>query len=238
MSARKSGTAISSKELFDVIYSTDVAFVKDCWKLCGDAHCCKNNDNPPLLPGEYDYLLQRNLLSSFEKHTHTESKFTVAKGVVKYEALSFKPGGCKCKNDSRLSVCRLYPLRPIYSVEHGLIGVVEGMGVSDILEEMFQKEKSCKVNMVSFKEISKFVYIANAIYRQPDAFQAIMMYNIVHEHFKNAMLKRTLDMDPNEIAEFSNKPYLLLRVLGSKELKKEIDQFHEEFEKHYPYAQH
>ena len=58
------------------IYSTDLTFVPNCWKLCGDAHCCSFSrykakfrmiaktpfQELPLLPGEYEFLAAKGWL--------------------------------------------------------------------------------------------------------------------------------------------------------------------------------
>ena len=55
---------------FDRIYATDLVYAPDCWKLCGNAHCCnfsryksqmsilghQRSQEIPLLPGEFDFI--------------------------------------------------------------------------------------------------------------------------------------------------------------------------------------
>ncbi len=69
---------------FEQIYATDLVYVPECWKLCGDAHCCnfaryKSRfkmigctpfQELPLLPGEYEFLASKNWLNQFGEHDH------------------------------------------------------------------------------------------------------------------------------------------------------------------------
>ena len=63
-------SSLRFESVFETIYSTDLVYAPDCWKLCGDAHCCnfmrykskmsilgKNLfQELPLLPGEFEFL--------------------------------------------------------------------------------------------------------------------------------------------------------------------------------------
>ncbi len=67
---------------FERIYATDLRYVPDCYKLCGDAHCCNFSrykqkfafmgrshfQELPLLPGEFEFLRDQGYLAQFQDH--------------------------------------------------------------------------------------------------------------------------------------------------------------------------
>src|SRR3954468_4396817 len=82
---------------FERIYVTDLTFVPDCWKLCGDAHCCSFSrykakfrmiartpfQELPLLPGEYEFHLAKGWLKQFEPFEHRVIEFPIDAGTIK-----------------------------------------------------------------------------------------------------------------------------------------------------------
>src|SRR5882724_160116 len=98
---------------FEQIYATDLTFVPDCWKLCGDAHCCSFSrykakfrmiaktpfQELPLLPGEYEFLAAKGWLKQFEPFEHRVIEFPIDAGVMKVESIISKKPHCACEHN-------------------------------------------------------------------------------------------------------------------------------------------
>src|SRR5262245_33662855 len=119
--------AVDSKAAFDTIFATDLVYEQDCWKLCGDAHCChydrykrfgpaeeRGVTKIPLLPGEWDYMKERGLLAQYQdpqlEHTVLEGR----NGSFPFDLLVVKVDrNCPCTHAIRPTFCRLYPMLPV-----------------------------------------------------------------------------------------------------------------------------
>jgi hypothetical protein len=131
------GAVPTPHPVFDVVYETDLVYVSDCWKLCGDAHCCSFSryksrfkmiartpfQELPLLPGEYDYLRARGWDAQFGEHEHKVVEFSVGDLEIRAESIVSYKSGCACDHDTRPTICRLYPLLPVYDARGALVGV-------------------------------------------------------------------------------------------------------------------
>lgn len=159
---------------FDHIYATDLTYVPDCYKLCGDAHCCnytrykqqfvfgrkQHSQELPLLPGELEYLTEKNFLGQFEDYSVREVDFPIAQGVIRYRAIVSKRRGCACNHETRPAACRLYPLFPQYDVSGAVVGVEDGGGIYDDLERIGRLPRACQVSSVPVGAMSKFIALA------------------------------------------------------------------------------
>lgn len=167
---------------FDRIYSSDLRYIPDCYKLCGDAHCCNFSrykqkfvfmgrthfQELPLLPGEFEYLARRNYLNQFGSYDIRETNFHIAQGVVTYRAIVSRREGCACENAIRPTVCRLYPFYPQYDTSGGLVGI-EDVGIYEELERIDRLPRACQITSVPISEVKGFVALATHIGSDPVA---------------------------------------------------------------------
>jgi hypothetical protein len=120
------------------IYGLDLVYEKDCWKLCGDAHCCnfarhksrfkfmgkKPFQELPLLPGEYEFMRDRGWLAQFQDHVHKKQVFALdGQRAMTIESIVSHRPGCACDHATRPTICRLYPLFPVLDIEGRITGI-------------------------------------------------------------------------------------------------------------------
>lgn len=177
-----STTVLSAERMafFDRIYATDLCYVPECYKLCGDAHCCnytrykqqfvfgrKNHtQETPLLPGEVEYLRAKNYFGQFQDHEVRSIEFTIAQGTIRYDSIVSKRPGCSCDHPTRPTMCRLYPLFPQFDVNGALVGIEPG-GFFDELERIGQLPRACQVNNVPISEMKVFISLASHLGSDP-----------------------------------------------------------------------
>src|SRR5215475_12212810 len=101
---------VVGRDIFDEIYSTDLRYQKDCWTLCGDAHCCSFArykarfrmiartpfQELPLLPGEYEYLAEKGWLAQFGDFDHRASEVELGTGCMRVESIISRRPQCAC----------------------------------------------------------------------------------------------------------------------------------------------
>jgi hypothetical protein len=165
---------------FDRIYATDLRYVGECYKLCGDGACCnwqrykqrwalprkKNVQELPLLPGELDYLQDRGYLDQFQDHTIRRLDFQVAQGTIRYRAIISERTECACDHATRPTVCRLYPLFPRFEPSGALVAIERGT-IFDELERIEQIPRACQLDAIPLGEIQTFVALASHIGSDP-----------------------------------------------------------------------
>ena len=136
-------------ESFDRIYATDLAYVRYCWKLCGNAHCCNfsrykaqfkmigqhHYQELPLLPGEYEYLQKRGWLARFDGIELKTIDYPLSRGAMKIEFLVGRSKACACEHATRTTTCRLYPLLPVYDVDGAVIDVDTKFGIFEEVDK-------------------------------------------------------------------------------------------------------
>jgi hypothetical protein len=103
---------------FDTIYNTDLVYTKNCWEMCGDAHCCgffrykekfklmarRPVHELPLLPGEYAYLQHKGWWAQFGEVEHKVVEYPLDDRVIKMESIVSQRPNCACDHDTRLTV--------------------------------------------------------------------------------------------------------------------------------------
>jgi hypothetical protein len=211
-------------EVFERIYATDLVFVKDCWKLCGDAHCCSFSrykarfrllasrpfQELHLLPGEYAFLEAKGWLAQFGDFDRKVTRYAIDhRGLTVDSVVSRRPN-CACDHGTRTTICRLYPLLPVYDVAGRVEGTDAAFGVYEEIERLAGMEPACKVTSTSFAEMQKFLEIANGIGSHPLLLFHAMAYRETKNHvaaqlakagasggdwfrrFEGALLRRTL----------------------------------------------
>ena len=170
-----------SRAAFQSIYAADLVYSPGCWKLCGDANCCNftryksqmrllgksHRQELPLLPGEYEYLQETGGLTGYGRHEHRVVEYPIAQGVLKIELLVGHAEGCVCHHATRTTVCRLYPLLPVFDIDGHLHGVDTRFGMFEEIEAIGGIEPACKLTNVPFTELNAFLAITSAIARYP-----------------------------------------------------------------------
>lgn len=196
----------SHHKVYDFIYSTDLVYKPQCWKLCGDAHCCnfsryksgpsRHIQEIPLLPGEWQYMSDKGYLGQYKDPEHTVFKVKLNVGVLSYEAIKIPTIGCPCDHGRRPTVCRLYPLAPRYDLDRGFAGVDSTFSMMEIAEEFLGVPRSCQIEAVPFQELEKFIAISKAIETEPVIMFQFMVFDLL-----KTLLRAGLKDNKDQIVE-------------------------------------
>lgn len=185
---------------FDKIYSTDLVYYPDCWRLCGDAYCCnfsryKNKfkliertpaQELPLIPGEYEFLREKNWLVQFQDHDHRSINYAVGDRSLKIDLIVSRRPGCACDHGTRTTICRLYPLLPVFEAS-GLLVATDRMGLYDVMEDIAGLDRACKVTNLPLHELDKLLTITAEIARDPVALYYVSAYRIAQDHLRERL---------------------------------------------------
>ena len=180
---------------FDVIQATDLVYVPGCWKLCGDAHCCSFSRHKarfkfigkspgqelPLLPGEYAYLKSKGLLAQFQDHAYRAVTYAFGSRSILMESIVSKRQNCACDHDTRPTICRLYPVLPVFDVEGRVTGI-DRVGIYDQLEDLDGGPRICQVETMPIDELRKLLTVTAEIARDPRALFYMIAYKRAHDH--------------------------------------------------------
>lgn len=232
---------------FDRIYSTDLVYARDCWKLCGDAHCCnfgryrskftmlnrKFHQELPLLPGEYEYLQHKNWLSRFPDSEYKMIEYPLSTGRIKAEFIMSRSPTCACEHDTRTTVCRLYPLLPIYDLDGTLVGVDNHFGIFEEIEEIDHLERACKLTNILFAELGKFLMIAAEIGEMPKAVFYAMVYQLTKRQARMQLETAKARRPASAVLDAFEGMFLLRQLLDQNVLRPQLESLAEQFKEHY-----
>lgn len=233
-------------ERFDRIYATDLVYVSNCWKLCGDAHCCSFArykarfkliartpfQELPLLPGEYEYLEAKGWLQQFGDHDHKVSEYTVDDHVLKIESIISRRPGCACDHDTRPVICRLYPLLPVFALDGALTGV-ESIGIYEELEKLAGLAPACQLTDIPFSELPKFLTITSEIAKEPLFLFYLEAYRLTKQQVR-ATLSAAQQQAPNgDVFALFEKLLIRKKTLEHDKLKPALSMLIQQFQHHY-----
>lgn len=230
---------------FDAIYGTDLVYRRDCWQLCGDAHCCnfsrykarfKIIERHPerevlMLPGEYEYLASRGWLGQFESHEHRVIQYAFGDRSVHVEWVVSRRPGCACDHPTRSTFCRLYPLLPVFDVAGKVIGT-ENFGMYEVLEELEGLDRACRLTDLPFTEINKLIAITNVISSDPKALFYVSAYRIAKGHLRQRLQELHGEAKRSYFQVFENN-LLMKKLIDHQKLGKDLSELAAAFEDRY-----
>jgi len=230
---------------FERIYSIDLTFVPDCWKLCGDAHCCSFSrykakfrmiartpfQELPLLPGEYEFLSSKGWLKQFEPFEHRVIEFPIDAGVLKAESIVSKKPNCACEHNLRPTVCRLYPLLPIFDVSGRLVAT-EPLGIYEEMEAIEGISPACQLTSLPFNQVDRYLNITAELAKNPVHLFYLMAYRITKKHAVERIQAKRLEYKCDVFAAFENA-FIRRQLLDKNELRAELDDLAGTFKAHY-----
>ncbi|MDA1301064.1 MAG: hypothetical protein O2868_13410 [Proteobacteria bacterium] len=192
---------------FDKIYSTDLIYVADCWRLCGDAHCChfsryrsaspsdRGLQKIPMLLGEYEYMQSRGYLDQYPSVELETQEIRSTDFEFRFETLSIPTEGCPCEHNIRPTMCRLYPLMPVFTPEQGLVDVDTESTPFEVVETLSNSPRACQVDAIPFAQLSKFLAICAAIQSAPRLVFSIMAYRLAQNTFREKLQSTMRDQN-------------------------------------------
>jgi hypothetical protein len=185
--------------VFDTIYGVDLVFKPGCWALCSDAHCChfsryKSASDAafheiPLLPGEWAYLNRTGHIRQYENYRQLKLEVPLTTGILAYESLRIPATQCPCTHDIRPTICRLYPLLPVYSPTAGFVGVDTRVTLFDVIEEVCDLPRVCRIEEVPFSELQKFMQLTRALGSEPVLVFHLIAYKLVKDTLRRYLLQ-------------------------------------------------
>lgn len=231
----------SERQVFDGVYATDLVYVPDCWKLCGDAHCCSFDRHKarfkllarghfqelPLLPGEFEYLGERGWLGQFGDFEHRVAEMPIEGGVLRAESIVSTKAGCPCNHGTRPTICRLYPLLPVFDV-HGRLVDAEPVGIYDELEQLATLPRACQVSALPFEQLRRLLTIAAALARSPKILFYLEAYRLTKRHVVAAVDARRKAGNGDAFAAFEIG-MMRRRLIDQDDLRRQLDDLHGRF---------
>lgn len=197
MAMTETGSLGRFASVFAEAYAIDLVYQPGCWQLCGDAHCCSfarhkarfrmlgGGHRPaqelPLLPGEFEFLESRGWTSQFHEYERQVLNYDFGPGQVSYETVTSARPGCACDHETRTTVCRLYPLLPVYA-EDGALAGVEPLGLYEELEILDGLEPACRLEALPFPQLGLFIALARTLAREPALRFHLMAYRLAKRH--------------------------------------------------------
>jgi hypothetical protein len=230
---------------FDKIYSLDLTYVPDCWKLCGDAHCCNFSryksrfklilkrayQELMLLPGEYEYLSSKGWLEQFAPFEYRKIEFPIRAGTIKMESIISRKPNCACAHATRPVICRLYPLLPVFDVA-GHVTAVESFTIYETLEKIENLPSACKIESLPFTQFNTFLDLTNEIAGNIEHLFYIMAYRIAKNHVTANLVKQKNLTGKDAFIAFE-QAFMRRQLIDKPVLQAELDALADQFIAHY-----
>ena len=230
----------------DELYASDLLYVPECWKLCGDAHCCGFSRHKarfkmlttqpfqslPMLPGEYEYLQSRGWTEQFGDHEHRVTVYAIDDRVIRAEEVVSRRSGCCCTHGTRTVVCRLYPLLPVLDVDGSVIGVDERFGSFEELESIDAMPSVCQVKALPFSQTDLFLSMSRLIGSIPEWNFQLRAYQMARQHVFSRVRDSKAKSTKNAF-ELFEMMYFMRRLFDHDGLRAELRSLADQFESHY-----
>ena len=241
------GNVVMTEEMsaFDRIYTADLTYIPDCWKLCGDAHCCnfsryksrfklvlkKAFHELLLLPGEYEFLEAKGWLEQFKPYEHRVIEFPIARGVLRIESITSRKPGCACEHATRPVICRLYPLLPVFDVA-GRLTAIERLTIYEEMETIGGLPSACQITALPFEQSNTFLNMTTELGRNVKHLFYLAAYRAAKNHVAKRLAKTRAENNKDIFAIFENA-FMRRQLIDQTELRTELDAMAEKFASHY-----
>ncbi len=230
---------------FEQIYRTDLVYVADCWRLCGDAHCCSFSrykkrfkmiarapfQELPLLPGEYEFLEARGWLGQFGDFDHKVVDYALETGSLRIESIVSRRPNCACDHETRPTICRLYPLLPVFDVRGQLIGA-ESMGIYEELERIDNNAPACQLTSLPFDQLNGLLAITEQISQSAICLFYLEAYRLTKRHVSERLAQRRAVSKADAFALFEIG-FLRNNLIDHEALRGQLDALARRFHQHH-----
>ena len=231
---------------FEQIYATDLVYIKDCWKLCGNAHCCgffpyKENFNVigktkfhelPLFPGEYEFLQSKGWWSQFGDADHKVITYPIDHRTLRVETMVSRKPMCACNHDTRLTVCRLYPLLPQFDLNGKLIST-RSFGIFEEFEKIEGLDSACKVSSIPFHQMQAFLDLCSCISKSPRRLFYLSAYALAVDHVRDRIVAAKEARGSQTAFTIFEGMLLFRKLVNDDELKPQLIELADLFEDRY-----
>lgn len=232
---------------FDRIYATDLSYVDNCWKLCGDGHCCTFDrykakfrligtppaQQLPLLPGEYQWLSDKGHLPAFKKHERRATTHEFKGRRIQMETMVGKEPGCLCTNAFRTTICRLYPVLPCFDVDGTLVGADMEFGSFEMLEELQGLPRVCRIETIPLNQLERLLAITREISRDPVALFYVSAYRLSKQHARARLVELGSGMAQPNFFSLYEMALIRKQLVDLPSLDSALGELAGRFENHY-----
>lgn len=136
----------------------------------------------PLLPGEYEFLRTRGWLSQFEPYELKVVEYDTGRHVFRAESIISKRPGCACDHATRTTICRLYPLLPVYALATGAVIANEALTIFEEIERLDNMPPACQLTALPFSQMDKFFNLAQLISTDAEHLLYLEAYRRTKQH--------------------------------------------------------
>lgn len=234
----------ATRHTFERLYATDLVYVRDCWKLCGDAHCCSFSryksrfrimaqtsfSELPLLPLEYEFLQEKGWLAQFGDYDHKVTEYPLSDYTLTIHSIISRRPNCACDHATRPVVCRLYPLLPVFSVD-GTCAGVETLGIYEELEQIGGLPPACQLESMPFDQLPKFLSFAGELAKSPQFLFYLEAYRLAKAAASERI--RAAYTPERDVFSVFEALFLRKRVFDHDSLKANLETLLERFRGHY-----
>lgn len=226
---------------FARIYETDLVYESGCWQRCGNAHCCNFSRHKsrfkmiaktpfqelPLLPGEYEFLARQGWLEQFGNHERKVIEFPIDGHVIRAESIVSRRQGCACDHATRPTICRLYPLLPVFDIQGRLLHT-EPMGIYEEMERIAGMEPECKLTSLPFAELNKYLRIATEVAKNPVMLFHIEAYRKVKSRVSR-LLRQRCSLGQRDVFSVFETGLIRRSLVDTNELSSELSALARDF---------
>ena len=219
--------------LFEALYASDLVYKPDCWKLCGDAHCCnferfkprfrllaRGRHELPLLPGEFEFLVSKGWDRQFQDYDRNVTDYDFGEGSVRLETVASLRHSCLCDHGTRTVICRFYPLLPVFDIDGKLTGT-EVVGVYDELERLDALEPACRLGELPFEQLNLFLRMCGILASSPLFLFHLAAYRAAKRHVFSRLASAREATQKSAFTLFESA-YLRRRLFDHDQLKAEL----------------
>jgi hypothetical protein len=185
----------------------------------------------PLLPGEYEFLAEKGWLTQFDPFEHRVMEFPLESGMMRAESIVSKRPNCACDHEIRPTVCRLYPLLPVFD-RHGRLIATEPLSIYEEMEIIEGIKPICEVKSLSFEQFDKFLKIATQLGGSPIHLFYLEAYRRAKRHVAERLSTQRDEYMCDVFSAFENA-LIRRRLTDSEKLKIELNDLAREFKRLY-----
>lgn len=223
----------ATRSVFDRVYSTELLYEPDCWKLCGDAHCCHFTRHKsrfrmmakgapfqeiPLLPGEWEYLSERGWTVQFGDHEFRADTYPAGGRQFRVESVISRRPKCACNHATRTTICRLYPVLPVYDGAGKVVGT-DVLGTYEELEKLDGLVPHCKISAVPLDQVNIFLGLANALGSHPVFLVYLRAYQATKRHVFDRLAAKLAAGESGTAFHLFERGYLRRQLLEHDDLR-------------------
>jgi hypothetical protein len=206
----------SARAAFDRVYASELVYRKDCWTLCGDAHCCHFTRHKarfrimaqgrafqelPLLPGEWEYLTERGWDRQFGEHELRTSAYEAGGSTFQVRSVISHREMCACDHATRTTICRLYPVLPRLDATGRLIGT-DVIGAYEELERIDGAPSLCRLETMDISQLGVFLEMVAALADHPVLRVYLRSYEAAKRHVFDRLAERVAGTERSAFEAF------------------------------------